>query len=154
MLRQIPTAKPEQQQAVRPEQPVQAHTPLHENPSFVPDSPAPVQKTLVPKRAMFFDNDLTEDEKEGLIDTLVQSARAALAEDKVSVNTVARLLAIEHNKARAGLDLSASLKGFLQMRKESGTLAKAKRAMAKLSAEERALLLQQLAGVNQSGAQR
>lgn len=141
MLRQIPTAKPEQAQPVKPEQP-----------SVVPDSEAPVKK-LVPKRAMFFDNDLTEDEKEGLIDTLVQSAHATLSEDKVSVNTVARLLAIEHNKARAGLDLSPSLKGFLQMRKESGSLAKAKRAMAKLSAEERALLLQQLAGTNQSGAQ-
>ena len=102
---------------------------------------------------MFFDNDLNEAEREELIDTLLASARAALSEDKVSVNTVARLLSIEHNKARAGLDLSPSLKGFLQMRKESGTLAKAKRAMAKLSAEERALLLQQLAGTNQSGAQ-
>lgn len=141
MLRQIPTAKLEQAQPVKPEQP-----------SVVPDSNAPVKK-LVPNRAMFFDNDLNEAEREELIDSLLASARAALSEDKVSVNTVARLLAIEHNKARAGLDLSPSLKGFLQMRKESGSLAKAKRAMAKLSAEERALLLQQLAGTNQSGAQ-
>lgn len=141
MLRQIPTAKPEQAQPVKPEQP-----------SVVPDSEAPVKK-LVPNRAMFFDNDLNEAEREELIDSLLASARAALSEDKVSVNTVARLLSIEHNKARAGLDLSSSLKGFLQMRKESGSLAKAKRAMAKLSAEERALLLQQLAGTNQSGAQ-
>lgn len=141
MLRKIPTAKPEQAQPVKPEQP-----------SVAPDSEAPVKK-LVPNRAMFFDNDLNEAEREELIDSLLASARAALSEDKVSVNTVARLLSIEHNKARAGLDLSPSLKGFLQMRKESGSLAKAKRAMAKLSAEERALLLQQLAGVNQSGTQ-
>jgi hypothetical protein len=105
-------------------------------------------KRLIPNRAMFFDNDLTPEEKEQLVQGMADAARAALEQDKVSVNTVAKLLSIEHNKARTGLSISTSLKGFLSFRKESGALSKAKRAMARLTPDERALLLQQIAGAD------
>ena len=103
---------------------------------------------LIPNRAMFFDNDLTPEEKDKLVQGMADAARATLDLDKVSVNRVAKLLSIEHNKARAGLSISTSLKGFICSRKESKALYVAKRAMARLTPDERALLLQQITGAD------
>lgn len=129
--------------------------PLHPNTSTQPQHPpmqpsvreAPAQaKTgpvAIPNRAQFFDNDLSEQDKQSLIDTLVSSAKAALSEPKITVNTVARLLAIEHAKVKSALSMSRSLKQFLETR-GGGNASSIKRAFARMTDEERKTVLLQL----------
>lgn len=130
--------------------------PLHPNTSTQPqqlpsqpgDRAAPAQpKTgpvAIPNRAQFFDNDLNEQQKQSLIDTLVSSAKSTLSEPKVTVNTVARLLGIEHAKVKAALAMSTSLKQFLDSRDGSKDASHIKRAFARMTDEERKTVLLQL----------
>jgi len=118
-----------------------------------PREPAvPVQdetkpKKLVPNATQYFDNDLTDEDKQKILDSFLVSAKAVLAEDKVTVNSVAKLFSLEHNRVKKGWESSkASLKRFYESRSDSTDLAKVKRSIARLSPEERELLRLQLEG--------
>lgn len=117
--------------------------PLLKSDNSAAPSRAKTGPVAIPNRAQFFDNDLSEQDKQSLIDTLVSSAKAALSEPKVTVNTVARLMAIEHGKVKAALSLSRSLKQFLDTR-GGGNASSIKRAFARMTDEERRTVLQQL----------
>jgi len=136
----IPTLKP-------------ATTPSAGTSHVEPSEPAvPVQdgakpKKLVPNATQYFDNDLTDEDKQKILDSFLVSARAVLAEDKVTVNSVAKLFSLEHNRVKKGWESSnASLKRFYESRSDSTDLAKVKRSIARLSPEERELLRLQLEG--------
>lgn len=105
------------------------------------------QKKLVPNATQYFDNDLTDEDKEKILDSFLTSARAVLAEDRVTVNSVAKLFSLEHNRVKKGWETSCcSLKRFYESRSDSTDLAKVKRSIARLSPEERELLRLQLEG--------
>lgn len=136
----IPTLKP-------------ATTPSAETSHVEPSEPAvPVQaetkpKKLVPNATQYFDNDLDEEDKQKILDSFLTSAKAVLAEDKVTVNSVAKLFSLEHNRVKKGWETScSSLKRFYESRSDSIDLAKVKRSIARLSPEERELLRLQLEG--------
>lgn len=102
------------------------------------------KEPLLPKRAQFFVNDLKEADKQKLIDTFISSARAILSEPQVTVNSVARLMAMEHAKVKAGLALGTSLKQFVDAYDSGDNTARLKRAAAKLTTEEREALIKTL----------
>lgn len=136
----IPTLKP-------------AATPSTGTSNVEPTEPAvPVQaeakpKKLVPNATQYFDNDLDEEDKQKILDLFLTSAKAVLAEDKVTVNSVAKLFSLEHNRVKKGWETScSSLKRFYESRSDSTDLAKVKRSIARLSPEERELLRLQLEG--------
>ena len=135
----IPTLKP-------------ATTPSTGTSNVEPREPAvPVQadakpKKLVPNATQYFDNDLTDEDKQKILDSFLTSAKAVLAEDKVTVNSVAKLFSLEHNRVKKGWEASCSLKRFYESRSDSTDLAKVKRSIARLSPEERELLRLQLEG--------
>lgn len=121
--------------------------------SVEPSEPAvPVQgdakpRKLVPNATQYFDNDLTDEDKQKILDSFLTSARAVLAEDRVTVNSVAKLFSLEHNRVKKGWETScSSLKRFYESRSDSTDLAKVKRSIARLSPEERELLRLQLEG--------
>lgn len=123
-------AKPSQSEPPRPVE-HEAETPQH-------------KPVAVPNRAQYFDNDLSDEEKQTLIDKLVASAKAVLAEPRVTVNSVARLMAMEHNKVKAGLGVSTSLKDFLSDHDGSKGTLHIKKAFARLSPDEQKIMLAQL----------
>lgn len=135
----IPTLKP-------------ATTPSTETSNVEPKKLVPVQaepkpKKLVPNATQYFDNDLDDEDKRKILDSFLTSAKAVLAEDKVTVNSVAKLFSLEHNRVKKGWETScSSLKRFYESRSDSTELAKVKRSIARLSPEERQLLLLQLEG--------
>ena len=128
-------------------------TPSPETSNVEPSEPAvPVQaepkpKKLVPNATQYFDNDLDDEDKQKILDSFLTSAKAVLAEDKVTVNSVAKLFSLEHNRVKKGWETSrSSLKRFYESRSDSTDLAKVKRSIARLSPEERELLRLQLEG--------
>lgn len=135
----IPTLKP-------------ATAPSAETSHVEPSEPAvPVRaeakpKKLVPNATQYFDNDLTDEDKQKILDSFLTSAKAVLAEDRVTVNSVAKLFSLEHNRVKKGWEASSSLKRFYESRSDSTDLAKVKRSIARLSPEERELLRLQLEG--------
>lgn len=113
----------------------------------VPVQAEPKPKKLVPNATQYFDNDLDDEDKQKILDLFLTSAKAVLAEDKVTVNSVAKLFSLEHNRVKKGLETSrSSLKRFYESRSDSTYLAKVKRSIARLSPEERELLRLQLEG--------
>ena len=104
---------------------------------------APVKK-LVPNGTQYFDNDLDAETKQKILDSFVESAKTILAEDKVTVNSVAKLFSVEHSKVKKQWECSTSLKDFVASRSDSSDLAKVKRSIARLTPEERELLKLQL----------
>ena len=122
--------KPEPQQPVQPA------------PDLEPEQ-APAKK-LVPNGTQYFENDLDAETKQKILDSFVESAKTILAEDKVTVNSVAKLFSVEHSKVKKQWECSASLKDFVASRSDSSDLAKVKRSIARLTPEERELLKLQL----------
>jgi hypothetical protein len=120
----------------QPQQPVQPAPDLE-------PTQAPAKK-LVPNGTQYFDNDLDDEAKQKILDSFVESAKAILAEDKVTVNSVAKLFSVEHSKVKKQWECSASLKDFIASRSDSSDLAKVKRSIARLTPEERELLKLQL----------
>jgi hypothetical protein len=112
----------------------------------VPVQAEPKPKKLVPNATQYFDNDLDDEDKQKILDSFLTSAKAVLAEDKVTVNSVAKLFSLEHNRVKKGWETSCSLKRFYESRSDSTDLAKVKRSIARLSPEERELLRLQLEG--------
>lgn len=116
--------------------------PVQSTPDLEPDK-APAKK-LVPNGTQYFDNDLDDEAKQKILDSFVESAKAILAEDKVTVNSVAKLFSVEHSKVKKQWECSTSLKDFIASRSDSSDLAKVKRSIARLTPEERELLKLQL----------
>lgn len=136
----IPTLKPATTPSVKP-------APVEPSEPAVPVQEEAKPKKLVPNATQYFDNDLTDEDKRKILDSFLTSARAVLAEDKVTVNSVAKLFSLEHNRVKKGWESSnASLKRFYESRSDSTDLAKVKRSIARLSPEERELLRLQLEG--------
>lgn len=120
--------------------------PVQSAPDLEPDKEpeqAPAKK-LVPNGTQYFDNDLDDEAKQKILDSFVESAKTILAEDKVTVNSVAKLFSVEHSKVKKQWECSASLKDFVTSRSDSSDLAKVKRSIARLTHEERELLKLQL----------
>lgn len=120
--------------------------PVQSAPELEPDKEpeqAPAKK-LVPNGTQYFDNDLDDEAKQKILDSFVESAKTILAEDKVTVNSVAKLFSVEHSKVKKQWECSASLKDFVTSRSDSSDLAKVKRSIARLTPEERELLKLQL----------
>ncbi len=109
------------------------------NPDFAPRRPV-----ATPNRAQWFENDLDESEKQALIDKLVASAKSLLSEPRVTVNSVARLMGMEHAKVKAALALGDSLKQFLADRDDSHNALHIKKAFARMSPDEQKAMLAQL----------
>ena len=109
------------------------------NPDFVPHRPV-----ATPNRAQWFENDLDESEKQVLIDKLVASAKSLLSEPRVTVNSVARLMGMEHAKVKAALSMGDSLKQFLADRDDSHNALHIKKAFARMSPDEQKAMLAQL----------
>lgn len=99
---------------------------------------------LIPNGTQYFDNDLDDEAKRKLVDSFIESARCVLAEDKVTINSVAKLFSIDHSRVKKQWECSHSLKDFMESRSDTTSLAKVKRSIAKLSPEERELLLAQI----------
>ena len=120
--------------------------PVQSAPDLEPDKEpeqAPAKK-LVPNGTQYFDNDLDDEAKQKILDSFVESAKTILAEDKVTVNSVAKLFSVEHSKVKKQWECSTSLKDFIASRSDSSDLAKVKRSIARLTPEERELLKLQL----------
>lgn len=135
----IPNLKKSEPQ---PQQLVQPAPEVEKAPDLEPVQ-APAKK-LVPNGTQYFDNDLDDEAKQKILDSFVESAKAILAEDKVTVNSVAKLFSVEHSKVKKQWECSASLKDFIASRSDSSDLAKVKRSIARLTPEERELLKLQL----------
>lgn len=103
-----------------------------------------IPKKLIPNGTQYFDNDLDDEAKRKVIESFVESARLILAEDKVTINSVAKLFSTEHSRVKKQWECSNSLKDFVESRSDTTSLAKVKRSIAKLSPEERELLLAQM----------
>lgn len=134
--------KPTLDPVAQPQQPVQPAPEVEKAPDLEP-AQAPTKK-LVPNGTQYFDNDLDDEAKQKILDSFVESAKAILAEDKVTVNSVAKLFSVEHSKVKKQWECSASLKDFIASRSDSSDLAKVKRSIARLTPEERELLKLQL----------
>lgn len=134
--------KPTLDPVAQPQQPVQPAPEVEKAPDLEP-AQAPAKK-LVPNGTQYFDNDLDDEAKQKILDSFVESAKAILAEDKVTVNSVAKLFSVEHSKVKKQWECSASLKDFIASRSDSSDLAKVKRSIARLTPEERELLKLQL----------
>lgn len=134
--------KPTSDPVAQPQQPVQPAPEVEKAPDLEP-AQAPAKK-LVPNGTQYFDNDLDDEAKQKILDSFVESAKAILAEDKVTVNSVAKLFSVEHSKVKKQWECSASLKDFIASRSDSSDLAKVKRSIARLTPEERELLKLQL----------
>ena len=125
-----------------PQVPVQPAPEVEKAPDIEP-AQAPTKK-LVPNGTQYFDNDLDDEAKRKILDSFIESAKTILAEDKVTVNSVAKLFSVEHSKVKKQWECSASLKDFIASRSDSSDLAKVKRSIARLTPEERELLKLQL----------
>lgn len=138
----IPTLKPASTpSATEPNEPA---VPVCSDTAVNPDAKP---RKLVPNATQYFDNDLSDEDKEKILDSFLTSAKAVLAEDKVTVNSVAKLFSLEHNRVKKGWETAgSSLKRFYESRSDSTDLAKVKRSIARLSPEERELLRLQLEG--------
>lgn len=107
----------------------------------------PENKVLRPTRTEYFKNDLSEDDKATVIEVMVAQAKAALAEPLVTVNTVARMFGMEHNKVKQFCTLNPSFKTFLESRDQSKTVVRLSRSINKLTPGERQLLINQLSSL-------
>lgn len=134
--------KPALDQVPQPQQPVQPAPEVEKAPDLEPEQ-APAKK-LVPNGTQYFDNDLDDEAKQKILDSFVESAKTILAEDKVTVNSVAKLFSVEHSKVKKQWECSTSLKDFVASRSDSSDLSKVKRSIARLTPEERELLKLQL----------
>lgn len=104
-------------------------------------------RVLRPARTEYFKNDLSEEDKATVLEVMVAQAKAALAEPQVTVNTVARMFGMEHNKVKQFCTLSPSFKTFLESRDQSKNVARLSRSISKLTPEERQLLMNQLSSL-------
>lgn len=107
-------------------------------------------KQFFRKNSIFFENDLTEKEKETLIKRMVSIFTAILNEDLVTVNTIARMLGLEHTKVGAFCKENNSLSAFINGWTNVTKVNKVLHHVNYLSKEELALLKKKLDEQEQS----
>jgi hypothetical protein len=112
---------------------------------------SPVQKPMVGKPAedkeptLVFTNDLTEEDKNEVLARNTECLRKLLAEPTLTVNTVSRILNVQHAMASKLCKACPSAKQtLLSWTASTANVRRAKSVLGKLSAEERAELLKQL----------
>lgn len=112
---------------------------------------SPVQKPVVGKPAedkepaLVFTNDLTEEDKNEVLARNTECLRKLLAEPTLTVNTVSRILNVQHAMASKLCKACPSAKQtLLSWTASTANVRRAKSVLGKLSAEERAELLKQL----------
>ena len=112
---------------------------------------SPLSKPLVGKPAEdkepspVFINDLTEEDKNEVLARNTEALRKLLAEPTLTVNTVSRILNVQHALASKLCKACPSAKQtLLSWTASTANVRRAKSVLGKLSAEERAELLKQL----------
>lgn len=112
---------------------------------------SPLSKPLVGKPAEdkepnpVFTNDLTEEDKNEVLARNTEALRKLLAEPTLTVNTVSRILNVQHALASKLCKACPSAKQtLLSWTASTANVRRAKSVLGKLSAEERAELLKQL----------
>lgn len=106
-------------------------------------SPAGQDKEKKPE--LVFTNDLTEEDKNEVLARNTESLRKLLAEPTLTVNTVSRILNVQHALASNMCKACPSAKKtLLSWTATTANVRRAKSVLGKLSAEERAELLKQL----------
>jgi hypothetical protein len=92
-----------------------------------------------------FTNDLTEEDKNEVLARNTEALRKLLAEPTLTVNTVSRILNVQHALASKLCKACPSAKQtLLSWTASTANVRRAKSVLGKLSAEERAELLKQL----------
>ncbi len=113
---------------------------------------SPLSKALVGSPAgedkgpnLVFTNDLTEEDKNEVLARNTEALRKLLAEPTLTVNTVSRILNVQHALASKLCKACPSAKQtLLSWTASTANVRRAKSVLGKLSAEERAELLKQL----------
>lgn len=112
---------------------------------------SPVAKTVQPtaeskkRESIVFKNDLTEEDKNTVIARHVEDLRKLLSESTITVNTVARLLNVQHALASKLCKSSNSARStLLNWSSTTSEVRRARSVLGKLSPEERDELLKQL----------
>ena len=94
---------------------------------------------------LVFTNDLTEEDKNEVLARNTECLRKLLAEPTLTVNTVSRILNVQHALASKLCKACPSAKQtLLSWTASTANVRRAKSVLGKLSAEERAELLKQL----------
>ena len=103
----------------------------------------PAEKEKEPN--IVFTNDLTEEDKNEVLARNTEALRKLLAEPTLTVNTVSRILNVQHALASKLCKACPSAKlTLLSWTASTANVRRAKSVLGKLSAEERAELLKQL----------
>lgn len=103
----------------------------------------PAEKEKEPN--IVFTNDLTEEDKNEVLARNTEALRKLLAEPTLTVNTVSRILNVQHALASKLCKACPSAKQtLLSWTASTANVRRAKSVLGKLSAEERAELLKQL----------
>ena len=103
----------------------------------------PAEKDKEPN--IVFTNDLTEEDKNEVLARNTECLRKLLAEPTLTVNTVSRILNVQHALASKLCKACSSAKQtLLSWTASTANVRRAKSVLGKLSAEERAELLKQL----------
>lgn len=113
---------------------------------------SPLSKTVIGSPAgedkgpnLVFTNDLTEEDKNEVLARNTEALRKLLAEPTLTVNTVSRILNVQHAMASKLCKACPSAKQtLLSWTSSTANVRRAKSVLGKLSAEERAELLKQL----------
>ena len=104
---------------------------------------SPAEKEKEPN--IVFTNDLTEEDKNEVLARNTEALRKLLAEPTLTVNTVSRILNVQHALASKLCKACPSAKQtLLSWTASTANVRRAKSVLGKLSAEERAELLKQL----------
>lgn len=111
-------------------------------PQTAAPTPAPTEVNKTEKRQVFI-NDLTAEEREQAVAEYAERIREQLSGDTISVNCMSRLLNMAHPKVSALLAITSSAKEAL-LDTSANKVVRAKSLLAKLSPEQRSLLVQQL----------
>lgn len=111
-------------------------------PQTAAPTPAPTEVDKTEKRQVFI-NDLTAEEREQAVAEYAERIREQLSGDTISVNCMSRLLNMAHPKVSALLAITSSAKEAL-LDTSANKVVRAKSLLAKLSPEQRSLLVQQL----------
>lgn len=111
-------------------------------PQTAAPTPAQTEVDKTEKRQVFI-NDLTAEEREQAVAEYAERIREQLSGDTISVNCMSRLLNMAHPKVSALLAITSSAKEAL-LDTSANKVVRAKSLLAKLSPEQRSLLVQQL----------
>lgn len=105
----------------------------------------PAEKEKEKEPNIVFKNDLTEEDKNEVLARNTEALRKLLAEPTLTVNTVSRILNVQHALASKLCKACTSAKQtLLSWTASTANVRRAKSVLGKLSAEERAELLKQL----------